>query len=154
MTQDEPHPMEPHPAEPGPMEPLVTRERRADLRMFRHFAQGVPPLVEAAGAAVMHFSLEATQLVDALALNPDASPRELLLLAGEARARLEAAQGEFDMALHHLSRLPVRIDLKIIEARPATVRVPEVEREPLDDEAPAPEEGAQGVGDKPGAPGA
>ena len=36
-------------------------------------------------------------------------------MAGEARARLEAAQGEFDMALHHLSRLPVRIDLDIPE---------------------------------------
>ena len=102
------------------------RELSNDLNMLRHFAQGVPPLAEAASTAVLHFSLEAAQLVDALVLNPDASPRELLLLAGEARARLDAMQGEFDMALHHLACLPVRVDLSVsVPQRPAAVRVPE-----------------------------
>lgn len=121
-------------------EPLEQRELNNDLRMLRHFSQGVPPLAEAAGSAVLHFAQEAAQVVDALALNPHASPRELLLLAGEARARLDAMQGEFDMALHHLSRLPVRVDLSAAPpARPAAVRVPEVSAEEGQQEAPPPE---------------
>lgn len=107
-------------------DPSRPSELQHELAMLRHFSQGVPQLAEAATSALQHFSHEATQLVDALALNPDACPAELLLMAGEARARMEAVQGEFDMALHHLSRLPVRVDVGAGEPpRPAAVRVPE-----------------------------
>ncbi len=123
------------------IETLEQRELRTDLKMLRHFATGFPPLMDTAGSAAMHFAQEAMRFVDALAFNPDASPTELLVLAGEARARLEAAQAEFDMALHHLSQLPVRVDLEARPARPASVRLPEDPRpdEAIDADQPAPE---------------
>lgn len=81
------------------------------LRQLKTFAQAGPPAAEHASARLLAFSSAATRFVDAFEADPNASPAELLLAAGEAQAELEALQREFDCAMDQIERLPFKLDL-------------------------------------------
>lgn len=91
--------------------PFHRAELEADLRQLKSFAQAAAPAADQAGSALLRFSIAVSAFVDAVGTDPDASPRELLLAAGEANARLEALHSDFDCAMNHLERLPFKLDL-------------------------------------------
>lgn len=91
-------------------------ELESDLKQLKSFAQAAPPAAEHTGSAMLKFSVAAARFVEAVASDPDTSPRELLLAAGEAHARLEDLHREFDLALDHLERLPFKLDLDAMKA--------------------------------------
>ena len=86
-------------------------ELEADLQQLRTFAQAGPGAAERVAGALHRFAREVTHFVEALPGEPAASPRALLLAAGEAQARLEELHHVFDSAMDHLERLPVRLEL-------------------------------------------
>ena len=110
---------------------FLRAEREADLRQLKTFALAGPPAAERAGSALLRFSVAASVFVEAWANDPDTSPRELLLAAGEAHARLEALHSDFDCAMDHLERLPFKLDL---DAPVPRRRLPEDPRSGGDDE--------------------
>ncbi len=97
-------------------------EQESALRQLKTFAQSGPPAAEHAGSALLAFSLAASSFVSAFERDPDASPRELLLAAGQAHGQLEALQRVFDCAMDQLERLPFKLDL---DAAPPAERLPE-----------------------------
>lgn len=97
-------------------------ELESTLRQLKTFAQNGPPAAEHTGSALLAFSLAASSFVEAFERDPNTSPRELLLAAGQAHGQLEALHREFDCAMDQLERLPFKLDL---DAAPSGERLPE-----------------------------
>ena len=84
-------------------------EVMSTLRQLKTCAQLGPPAAEHAGSALLAFSRATSLFVDAFEASPDASPREMLLAAGEAHAQLSALQRTLDLAMDQFERLPIQI---------------------------------------------
>ena len=122
----------------GILEPLMIdpvqfqrAELESTLRQLKTFAQNGPPAAEQAGSSLLAFSHAATAFVEAFGRDPNTSPRELLLAAGQAHGQLEALHREFDCAMDQLERLPFKLDL---DAAPSGERLPEDPRPEGNDE--------------------